>query len=206
MSNPLTKVLNPKKTKMFWMYFVVSVLLIILGVLFMPVWGGWAECPWKDWGTKFLNIGIAIVILIYLFGYLIKKIKGSGAGVVKILTIIEFVILCVIAVGCILMAIPQIGGKLNVPNDACRILGFAIYTRGTIEVFRAYYHRGNSRNYPLWEVVLAIVFVTLGTWMYVRPFFTNITVLWIFVIIIFLLAILFFVAGFLAKPASKSKK
>ena len=72
MSNPLTKVLNPKKTKMFWMYFVVSVLLIILGVLFMPVWGGWAECPWKDWGTKFLDIGIAIVILIYLFGYLIK--------------------------------------------------------------------------------------------------------------------------------------
>lgn len=203
MANPLNKVLNPKKTKFFWVYFIVGVLLAILGIFFMPIWNGWEECPWKDWGSKFLNIGIAIVIGIYLFGYLLKKIKGSGAGVVKILTIIEFVILGIIALGCIFASIPSIGVHIPLFNDTCRILGFALYTRGAVEVFRAYYHRGDSRSYPLWEVIVAIVLVTAGTWMYVKPFFNNLTVLWIFVVIILLLAILFVVAGFLAKPAKK---
>ena len=123
-------------------------------------------------------------------------------GVVKVLTIIEFVILALIALGCILQQFKVI----NV-GGACAILGLALWCRGTVEIFRAYYHqKGNNEKYPVWWLAVAIALVTLGTYIFAKPVFSDVVILWIFVILILLVSIILIVDGILAKPASGKKK
>lgn len=204
MASISSKAFSPKKTKLFWCYWIVSAILLVLGIFFMPIWGG-TDVPWKDWGKYFVYLCIAIVILLYLFGYLVGKIKRGGNGTVKVLTVVEFILLGLIALACIFLAIPQIHASVPaITTDSCRILGLAFWLRGVVEIFRAYYNREKS-HFPVWWLCVVILLVTLGVWMFVQPFFSNTIVLWIFVIIILLLAIVFFIDGFLAKPAKRGK-
>ena len=83
------KIFNPKKTKLFWLYFVLGTIIILSGVLLMPVWqeaGDW--CFFRNWGMEFINIIIAICIALYLFLFLAKKLRDKTNGVIKVLTII----------------------------------------------------------------------------------------------------------------------
>ena len=74
------------------------------------------------------------------------------------------------------------------------------------EIFRAYYHqRGNNERYPIWWLVVALVFVSFGVYLFAKPLFTDVVLLWIFVVLILLFGILLFVDGFLAKPEGKKK-
>ena len=99
------------------------------------------------------------------------------------------------------MAIPAIKKNIGINRDeACIIVGIAIWFRGAIEVFRSYYRKS---GYPFWLVVVNVLLITLGAIMIHRPLFSNGQILWVFVILILCLAVLFFVIGFLAKPASK---
>ena len=204
MAGVISKAFNPKKTRYYWAYFVLSIILIVLGIFLMPIWGK-TDVPWKNWGNSAVYILIAAVLLVYLFTFLVKKVRNGGNGTVKVLTIIEFILLGLIALGCIFLAIPELRGSVPVlTTQACRILGLAFYFRGVVEIFRAYYNRDHS-HYPVWWLVCAIALVTLGVWMFLQPFFSNLTILWILVVIILLLGVLFFIDGFLAKPESKRK-
>ncbi len=203
MKKIVNKLFHPTKTKFFWAYIVLGVLGIILGIMLMPVWD---SCPdwvfWKSWGRQIINIIICVCIILYLCLFLLKKIMKRTNGVVKVLTIVEFVILALIALGCILQQfkIINVGG-------ACAILGLALWCRGTVEIFRAYYHqKGNNERYPVWWLAVAIALVTFGTYIFARPFFSDIVILWIFVILILLVSIILIVDGILAKPASHKNK
>lgn len=130
---------------------------------------------------------------------LVKKISGRSNGVIKVLTIVEFVILALVAIGCILQQfkVINIGGS-------CAILGLAMWCRGVVEIFRAYYHqKGNNEKYPVWWLVIAVVFVSLGVYLFAKPLFQDVVILWIFVCLILLFGIVLVVDGFLAKPAGK---
>lgn len=194
----LKKLFQPKKTKWFWLYIVAGVLLAIVGAMLMPVWNSFDWAFWKSWGTDIINIIICACLIAYIFGFLVKKIAKSR-GVVQVLTIVEFILLALIAVGCVLQQfrVINVGGS-------CAILGLALWCRGVVEIFRAYYHKkGNNDKYPVWWLVIAIFLVSFGVYLYVRPLFQDITVLWIFVILIFLVAFILFVDGFIAKPKKK---
>lgn len=191
----LKKLFQPKKTKMFWLYFIFGILFVLLGVMLMPVWNNVDWAFWKSYGMDIINIVICGCLFLYLFGFLIKKIM-KNKGVVQVLTIIEFVLLALIAVGCVLQQfkVINIGG-------ACAILGLALWCRGVVEIFRAYYHqKGNNQKYPIWWLVISIVLVSFGTYLYARPLFQDITVLWILVIFIFLISAILIIDGFIAKP------
>lgn len=191
----LKKLFQPKKTKFFWLYFVGGILLTIIGVMLMPVWSNVEWAFWKSYGTDIINIVICGCLLLYLFGFLVRKIT-KNRGVVQVLTIVEFVLLALIAVGCVLQQfrVINIGG-------ACAILGLALWCRGVVEIFRAYYHqKGNNQKYPVWWLVIAISLVSLGVFLYARPLFQDITVLWILVILVFLFAVILLVDGVIAKP------
>ncbi len=194
---------RPKKTSLFWLYFVCGVLLVLLGIMLMPVWSGAPDWVfWRTWGYNCVDLIICACIVLYLGLFLFKKIKSRSNGVIKVLTIIEFVIMALIALGCLLSQFEVINIK-----EACKILGLALWCRGVVEIFRAYYHqRGNNYRYPVWWLVVSIFFVTAGTWMFVKPFFTNTTIVWIFSILMIVVGIIVFVDGFLAKPAAKAKK
>lgn len=203
MKKLVNMILHPAKTKWFWVYIVVGILGILLGIMLMPVW---SNCPdwvfWKSWGTTIINMIICVCIVLYLCLYLIKKVTSRSNSVVKVLTIIEFVVLALIALGCVLQQfhVINVGG-------ACAILGLAMWCRGTVEIFRAYYHQhGNNERYPIWWLVISIFLVSFGVYLFAKPLFSDIVVLWFFVVLILVVSIILFVDGFLAKPESRKVK
>ena len=198
--NLIGKMFDPEKTKLFWVYFIISFGLILGGVILMPVWqdaGDW--CFFRNWGLDIINIIIAICIFVYLFTFLIKKIGRKNNGVVTILTIIEFILLFVIGIFCILE-------QFDIFNlNCCQILGLVFYCRGVVEVFRAYYfQRGeNNKNYdkyPLWWLIISILFITIGAYLFFASPFDEIVILWTVVGFILLVGICFIITGIKAKP------
>lgn len=196
----MKKIIQVKKTKLFWLYFVFAGLMIIASVFLAPVWDGWKDCPWKTWGTNILGYVIAGAVIFYLCYFLIKKLMHSR-GTIQILYIIEFVILLLIAVGSILTQLNIIPIK-----EICMIVGLILWCEGGIDLFRAYFHQRDSKTkYPVWRLCLAIGVVTLGTYMFAAPFFQNIVVLWIFVSFLFLIGVIAIALGVMSKPAKKIK-
>ena len=87
------------------------------------------------------------------------------------------------------------------------IIGLIFWSEGVIDLFRAYFHQRDSKtSYPMWRLCIAIGAVTLGTYMFAKPFFQNIVVLWVFVSLLFVLSIALIVFGEMCKPAGKPKK
>lgn len=204
MKKLVNSILHPAKTKWFWVYIILGIVGFLLGIMLMPVWSG---CPdwvfWKSWGMKIVNMIICACIILYLCLFLVNKIRARSNGVVKVLTIIEFVLLTLIALGCVLQQFKVI----NIANGACAILGLAMWCRGTVEIFRAYYHQhGNNERYPVWWLVVAIALVSFGVYFFVKPPFQDVIILWIFVIFILLVSLLLFIDGFLAKPEKRKVK
>ena len=144
---------------------------------------------------QIINILIVACIVCYLAFYLAKKLT-HGKRVIKVLTIVEFAILSLIALGCIFSQF-----KIINIQGACKIFGFALWTRGTIELFRAYYHRADSKEYyPVWYLAISIAMVTLGTWCVVKPFIEDIVILWLFVAFLFVVGVLLLSLGISKKP------
>lgn len=186
--------------------YVVSIILgiicLLATIVFAPIWNFWEGCPWRTWGTQIINTLIASCIIAYLVLFLAKRIKGNGKRAIQVLTIIEFAVLSLIALGCIFSQFKVI----NI-QGACQIFGLALWTRGTIEIFRAYYYRSDSTEiYPVWYLGLSIVMVTLGTWCFVKPFIQDVVILWIFVISLFICGVLLLAYGINKRKISKTTK
>ena len=196
----MKKLLTLKKTKAFWLYFVFAAIFVLAAVVLAPVWSG-TEVFFKNWGRKVIDIFIAVLIILYLSLYLVKKVARGGNGVIKVLTIIEFVALSLIALGCIFS---QFGVfKMGEP---CQIAGLIMWCRGTIEIFRAYYFRGSTVKYPVWLVAVAVALVTFGTYLYVKPLFTATHLQWVLAAIMLAMGIFFIYAGIVTKPAGKKSR
>ena len=130
-----------------------------------------------------------------------KKVKGPAKRAIKVLTIVEFAIFSLIALGCVFSQFKIINIK-----GACQIFGLALWTRGVIEIFRAYYYRADSKEvYPVWYLGLSIVMVTLGAYCFAKPFIQDIVILWIFVISLLLAGSLLLVLG-ITQIRNKKKK
>lgn len=174
-------------------------IFILAAAVFAPIWNWWDSCPWKNWGMKIVNILIAACIICYLAFYLAKKLT-YGKRVIKVLTIIEFGLLSLIALGCVFSQF-----KIINIQGACQVFGLALWTRGTIELFRAYYHRADSKEYyPVWYLAISIVMVTMGTWCFVKPFIQDVVILWLFVAFLFSLGALLLALGINNKKRKSS--
>ena len=195
----MKKPLTLKKTKLFWAYYVGAFICLLAAVIFAPVWSN-TEIFFKGWGAKVIDLLIAALIIFYLVTYLSKKVAKGGNGVIKILTIVEFVLLALIALGCILsqFKVFNFGGP-------CEIIGLIMWVRGAIEVYRAYYFKGTSAKYPAWLVAVAIGLVTFGTYLYVKPLFTANHLQWVLAVIMLILMICFIYAAIVTKPEKKKK-
>ena len=178
---------------------ILGSIAILASIIFAPVWDFWEKCPWRTWGNAILDILIALIIVAYLAFYVVKKIKTSTRQVIRVLTIIEFVLLALVAIGCIFTQ-----AKLIKVSGACQIFGLALWIRGTIELFRAYYHQADSKEkYPVWLLALSIFMVTFGTFAFAKPFISNLVILWVFVIALFLFGALLLVVGITTKKVRK---
>jgi hypothetical protein len=196
----MKKLLTLKKTKAFWLYFVFAAIFVLAAVVLAPVWSG-TDLFFKDWGRRVIDIFIAVLIILYLSMYLVKKVARGGNGVIKVLTIIEFVALSLIALGCIFSQF----GVFKI-GEPCQIAGLIMWCRGTIEIFRAYYFRGSTVKYPVWLVAVAVALVTFGTYLYVKPLFTAAHLQWVLAAIMLAMGIFFIYAGIVTKPAGKKRR
>ena len=187
--------LNFKKTKAFWLYIVLGILSIALAVLLAPFWMN-TDVPFKTWGSSFVNIFMGSAILLYLILYLAKKIKDAPNQKVMLLCIAEFAILGVIALGCFLAEFDI----LNLSRP-CIILGIAFWSRGSIEVVRAYLYKGIGTKYSPWLLILAICMITFGTYIFANPLFEAIHLQWMLVIGFTVLGIFLIFYGAKTKPA-----
>lgn len=177
---------------------VLGIISLLMSIIFAPIWDFWESCPWRTWGRQIINILIAICIVCYLAFYLLKKVKGPGKKAIKVLTIVEFAILSLIALGCVFSQF-----KIINIQGACQIFGLALWTRGAIEVFRAYYYRSDSKEvYPVWYLAVSIVMVSFGVYCFAKPFIQDIVILWIFVAFLFICGVLLLATG-LSKSSKK---
>ncbi|MBQ9743665.1 MAG: hypothetical protein IJW19_00905 [Clostridia bacterium] len=196
----MKKLLSFNKTKLFWMYFVAAVIFLLGALIVAPIWSG-TDVFFKDWGRKIIEIFIAVLIIIYLCTYLRKKVARGGNGVVKVLTLVEFTLLAIIALGCILSQF-----KIFSIGEPFQILGLIMWCRGAVEIFRAYYfHGGTTVKYPVWLVAVAIALVTFGTYLFVKPPVSATFFQWLLAGILLICMIVCIYAGIVTKPEKKAK-
>lgn len=195
------KKLTISSRKDYPLFLVLGALAVVAAILFAPFWKD-TDVFFSDWGRTALNLMIAAVLLVYLFTFLLPKILHGSRGAVLVLTLVEFLAIFLIALGCVLSQFKVI----NI-SGACAILGLCLFCRGTVEIFRAYYYRGgNSRPYPVWWLAVAILMVAFGTYCFARPLFTDEQILWIFVILLLLLGAALITFGILCRPQKKGTK
>ena len=182
---------------------IVSIFLgaicLLAAILFAPIWSWWEKCPWKDWGNQILYILIAAVIIAYLALFLFKKIRKATKRVIQVLTIVEFSLLSLIALGCIFSQF-----KIINISGACQIFGLALWARATVEIFRAYYYRSDTKEvYPVWYLAISIAMITFGTYCFAKPFISDLVILWLFVSILIVLGLLLLILGINNLPKKK---
>lgn len=159
------------------LYFVGTALLIVLGILLIP--------GITDLGQDILNYVIAAGILVYLFAYLFGKIRHSRQ-IIMVLTIIEFVLMFLIALGLVLAQFKVI----NI-SGACAIIGLALALRGSVEMFRAYFHQSsNNARYPLWQFIVNLIILVFGVYIFAKPFITDETMITVMAVVCFVAAII----------------
>lgn len=192
--------LSFKKTKNYPLYYFVAILCVLAAIVFAPIWSD-TDLFFRSWGFMVTDITIAVLIFIYLFGYLIKKTGKEGNEVIRTLSIIEFIVISIIALGCVLSQF-----RIIVIGGPCQIVGAIMWARGVIEVLRAYYFRGSSAKYPVGLVLIDIALITFGTYLYLRPIFSEYHIQWGIVVFLVALAVIFTYAGIVTRPDKKRKK
>lgn len=184
-----------KRFKNDWiLYLVISILSIALGVVLIV----------NDFkiGLQILDIVIACILVIYLSVVLIPILRHK-TGSIQILTIVEFIIICIIAIGLVLQ-------QFKVFNivGACKIIGLVLWLRAVVELFRAYFYRGKDSNfkYPMWYFCIVLTLITLGTYMFAAPFFSNQQVVLALAIACFIMAAILIVLSIIFAPKKKGLK
>lgn len=186
-----------KRFKLDWLvYLILSAVFIAVGIVMIP--------EVTDLGAKILNIVLAIALVIYSILYLFPKIKRHK-GSIQILVIVEFVIVCLVAIGLVLVQF-----KVFQITGVVRILGLVIWLRSVVELFRAYFYRGkdSSYKYPVWLFCIYLVLITFGTYIFASPFISDAKLVLIMAILFLIVAIFLIVLGIvlLPKKSKKSKK
>lgn len=192
------KIIDAKKTRFYWVYFILAILLFLGALIVAPIWSG-TDVFFKSWGAKLIDILIAVAIAYYIIVYLLKKVSSSK-GAILILTIVEIVLLSLVALGSVLSQFKVI----NI-SGPCQVLGLALWLRGVIELVRAYYYRGftSKIKYSLAQLAVAIAMVTFGTYIFARPIISSTTMLWILVALLIVFGVYTLLYGISAKKPSK---
>lgn len=186
-----------KKTRFFWLYIVIGVLSALAGIIFAPPWSS-VNIFFSDWGAKIVRIMIGVAIFLYVFLFLLKRVKRTQNSAVQMLTVIEIVLFLIIGIGCFLsqFQVISIGGP-------CHILGVAFWCRGAIETFRGYYYYKNPTQgnaFSIANLVIALLMITFGTYIFAKPFFNELHLQWIFSCTFFVVGALLITYGAKVKP------
>lgn len=172
--------------------FILAALLLALGIVLLPPFGI---------GQRVLDIFVAIGLLAYLALYLFGRLRRTR-GTSLVLTAIEFFVILLIAVGLVLKQL-----QIFSLGETCQILGVVIWLRGIVSLLSHYFtsYQTQRKKRSLLFFLLYLVLVTLGTYLFAKPLFTNETVLWILSIALIVAALCFVALAILYLPARGKK-
>lgn len=194
------KNLKPQKTKLFWLYFVASSLLITLGIFLLPVWSN-SNVFFKDWSNNSIDIMLAILIVLYVVFYLLKKVKNNNlkkSKGLKLVKIIEICLLFVLSIFCVLE-------QFKVTNfiGPCFVVGCILYFRGLVLGINSYlYTHKKSETYSVIQLILMFLALTLGTILMIHPFYGE-TFMWVVSLIILVISLIILIYGLISIPRKK---
>ena len=158
--------------------FILAGISMALGIIMIP---------------KVTDVGNTI-LLIYVYYYLLVKVAKKSSGVVLILTLIEMIVLTIIAVTCILSDVLN----MTIITEGVQILGLAFWIRGVVESFRAYYYRGSTTTkYPVYKVFLNVTLITVGTWFFISSIVSNAILVWSLAVVFVIASIALIIWGIL---------
>lgn len=200
MAKGIFKMINTKKTSAFWVFFILGVLITAISVLLMPFWKtATPDVFFAEWGHKFVKVIIAVIVLLYAFLFLLKRVGRRGNGVVKTLSVIEIIVLVLISLALLISQFSKFA------LDAYVIISIALWMRGVVEIFRAYYLGSGENKYPVYKLIFAIILVSVGAYLLSAKVITNVHILWVATIFGAVFGIITFILGFLKKPAKIKK-
>ena len=211
--------LKLQETKAFWLYIVGGAIAFILGGMLMPVWESFEnELFFRAWGRFAVNIMISVILLAYIFLYLVKRIKRYSTTPAQIVAIVELVLMVVIAIVCTVSAFVDFISF----GEPCQVFGLALWARGVSGVFTGYYCDSNMAalkkpkkgkkekdedepsgkvdDFTVWRLVVAVFFISIGTYFFIEPLINALTMQWFFSCTITLSGAFFVVLGIALKP------
>ena len=197
---------NVKKTRFFWLYYILGAIAIIISILFAPFWKEInTNIPMAYWYEYCLGLLIGISIFIYIFTILLRRIKSPGHGkVIRVLMGLEFAFMVVLATFCILESVLHENEQFRFFNTL-EILSFVIWIRGFVEIINAYYYEKESQQkYPIWFLMINIFLISVGPILFVIGFKYHTTidlvVSYIFTFLLLFLGSFLMIWGFLSRP------
>ncbi len=130
--------LKLEKTKYYWTYVLFGVLCTVLGVTLLPPWSS-TGVFFSSWGAYSVNIMISGLIFGYICFYLVKRIKRYSNTPAQIVSVVELVLMAVIAIVC---TVSLFVGDVSL-GDPCQIFALVVWARGVSGVFTGYYCDSN---------------------------------------------------------------
>ncbi len=181
-----------KKTKAFWLYWVMAALAIGLGVFLLPVWEN-VKVFWNTWATDGISLMLFVIVAIYIV-YLGGGIKKDNPRAKNLIYVAEMILLFVLAILCLLQ-------QFNVVNfiGPCFVIGMVLWLRGVVCALTAYMFNVKKKDRTIGVMLLSLLAVTLGTLFMVRRF-TAPVFIWVISIGLIVIGLTAVAFGFLSIP------
>lgn len=174
--------------------FIFSAVMLIIGIIILP--------EITNFGEDILLIVLGCLILLYVYGYLLSKVAIKVKGIPLILTLIEMITLTFVAIVTIANTWVTIGGF----QQGSVVIGTCFWIRGIIESCRIYYYQKEEiKRYPLYKVVINLLLITLGAFLFVGEFMYNYELLYVLCLTFIVLSVSAIILGVL-KLKNRSEK
>lgn len=159
------------KTSFYWLYSIFGIICILLSIFCAPFWVhfGFNEStnkyniPWAMFYKYALGGILSVLILIYVFKVLLKRIKQKNIlKRMRIIFALEFSLMIVISFILLIKAIFYDNENFYFFNTL-ELLAIIMWIRGFDEIIHAYYYdRKTLNNYPFWFLLINIALVSSG--------------------------------------------
>ncbi len=192
-----------QKNNKFYVYFIISILFCLFGIVLLPVWT--KDVFWYDFGNKFIYLIISLLLLIYLICVLFKCIKKNKDKKELIADVVEFTLISVLTLLCF---INQFTDFITNFLSLSRCVGLVLYVHGVIGLLKQVLFKNEIKEltYRLLSFLIHISFVSLGVLFFFKEIIKTNILLYCLALILFILTIMCIVIGIISKPKSQKKK
>lgn len=191
-------VFEVKKTKFFWLYWIIGISLACLGVFLLPVWEN-VNVFWNTWASDGISLMLFVIVAIYIC-YFLGGIKKDNPRTKNLIRIVEIIALFTLAILCLLQ-------QFDVFDiiGPCFVLGAVIWLRSIVCALSAYIFNVKKKDRTLDIMLLSLAGVTIGTVFMVRRF-TAPVFIWIISIGLIVVAFAAILFGILSIPEKQNKE